>query len=268
MARYLTATIHPLKIVWVRQLGLAVPVLLILAVRGPVILKTAHRPQQILRGVLAGLSATCFIVGVSYVPIADAAAVTFIAPFMVTLLGAVLLREFVGPHRWAAVAVGFVGALIVIRPGSDVFQPAMLLIVAAATAFAFRQIVSRALSSSDRTVTTVAYTALVSSGMLSLSLPFVWAWPQASWQVVLLCAVAVFAGVGEYLLIRALEIGQAAALAPAQYSLLIWGAGYGWFVFHQWPDQWTWIGASIIIASGLYSANRERLALRSSRPPT
>ncbi|MEM6693578.1 MAG: DMT family transporter [Pseudomonadota bacterium] len=262
IAKYLTATFHPMQIVWVRQLGLMVPIMVLFALRGGIILATRQRPKQMLRGALAGTSAACFILGIAFVPLADAVAITFVTPFLVTLLGALVLREPVGLGRWIAVFCGFLGALIVIRPGFGSFHPAMLLIVAAAFAFALRQIVSRALSAGDPTVTTVAYTALVSSLMLTVPLPFFWAWPEAGWQVAMLCAVAAFAGLGEFLLIRALEIGQAAALAPSQYSLLIWGSAYGWFVFGDWPDQWTWLGATIIIASGLYATNLERLAAR------
>lgn len=265
IAKYLTQDFHPLQVVWVRQLGLLVPVLLILALRGPIILATQHRGLQMTRGALAGISAACFITAVSFVPLADAVAVTFVAPFMVTILGALVLREPVGPHRWAAVAVGFVGALVVIRPGFGVFHPAMLLVVVAAAAFAFRQIASRSLSASDPTVTTVAYTALVASALLTIPLPFVWTWPDAPWQVGLLVAVAVTAGLGEFLLIKALEIGHAAVLAPTHYTLLIWGSAYGWLVFGHWPDGWTWLGAAIIIAGGLYTLHRERRAAASHR---
>lgn len=262
MAKYLTQTVHPMQIVWVRQLGLFVPVIGLLLWRGRGLLKTEHWKPQVTRGVLAGCSAACFITGVGYVPLATAISITFMAPFIVTVLSAVILKEPVGVHRWSAVIVGFLGALIVIRPGEGSFHPAMLLIVLAAFAFALRQILSRVLSASDRTITTVAYTGLFSFGVLSIPLPFFWAWPESGGIVLLLLALAVCAGIGEFLLIKALEIGQAAVLAPSQYSMLLWGSVYGWVIFQQWPDALTWLGALIIVASGLYTANRERIAAR------
>ena len=213
---------------------------------------------QIARGVLAVISATCFIFAVKFVPLADAVAVSFVAPFLVTAMGALLLGERVGPRRWSAVVVGFLGTLIVIRPGMGVMHPAVLLVLVAATAFAARQVVSRRLAASDRTITTVAYTALASVLVLSLPLPFLWRTPVTDMQWALLFGMAVFAAMGELLIIKSLEIAQASVLAPMHYSLIIWGTFWGWLVFDQLPDMWTWIGAAIIVATGLYLIHRER----------
>lgn len=262
MAKFLTQTLHPIQVVWFRQFGLLVAVLFLLARNGVSILRTAHPKLQLTRGALAGCSAATFIFSVSFVPLADAIAITFVAPFLVTVLGALVLREPVGIHRWSAVLVGLAGTLIVIRPGFGAFHPAMLGVVAAAAFFAIRQIVSRALSSSDRTITTVAYTALTSSAVLTPPLLMVWQWPSTGQQIALLAGIAVLAGLGEFTLIKALEVGEAAAIAPTQYTMLLWGTLYGWLVFHQLPDLWTWIGALIIVGSGLYTLQRERLAAR------
>jgi len=134
MAKFLTETIHPVQIVWCRQFGLLLGVLLLIALRGRSVLYSAHPKLQIGRGVLAACSATLFIGGVSYVPLADAVAITFVAPFMVTVFGSLILREPVGLRRWTAVTVGFLGTLIVIRPGMGVIHLAAGLIVIAATA--------------------------------------------------------------------------------------------------------------------------------------
>ena len=139
-AKYLTQTLNPLQIVWSRQLGLTAGVIVLLAMHGLRVLHTEHPKLQILRGALAAGSATLFIVAVRYVPLADAVAVSFVAPFVVTVFGALLLREPVGIRRWAAVIVGFIGTLIVIRPGGGVVHPAAFLVVIAASLFAFRQI--------------------------------------------------------------------------------------------------------------------------------
>ncbi len=138
-AKFLTETLHPLQIVWFRQLGLLLGILVVLAFRGVTILRTQHLGLQITRGAMAVGSASIFIFAVSFVPLVDAIAVTFVAPFMVTLIGAVVLREPVGIRRWTAVALGFVGVLIVTRPGLGVVHPAVLLILVAALLFAIRQ---------------------------------------------------------------------------------------------------------------------------------
>ncbi len=264
-AKFLTGTLHPIQVTWARQFGLFVAVLYLLARLGPSILKTQNLPLQLVRGALAGGSAVLFITGVSFVPLADAVAVTFVAPFMVTLLSALVLREPVGIRRWTAVFIGFIGTLIVIRPGMGVIHPAVFLVLAAAFFFALRQILSRALGRTDRTITTVAYTALTGTALLSLPLPFLWRTPTTWLEVALMVGIAVAAGLGEFLLIKALEIGQAAVVAPMQYSMLIWGTFYGWLVFGHLPDFWTLVGAAIIIATGLYTLQRERIAARASR---
>ena len=259
IAKLLTETVHPVQVVWSRQLGLLLGVAVLLLMRGPGILKSANPRLQIGRGVLAVCSATLFIVAIGYVPLADAVAVTFVAPFLVTVMGALILRERVGPRRWAAVGVGFIGMLIVIRPGMGVVHPAMLLIMAAAFFFAMRQILSRMLSGGDRIETTVAYTAITSSAILTLPLPFFWQTPDMTRDLPLLIACALLAAGGEVLVIKSLELAQAVVLAPVHYTLLIWGTAYGWLIFGEFPDIWTWVGAGIIMATGLYVVRRERL---------
>ncbi len=258
-AKFLTDTLHPVQIVWSRQLGLLIGVLVLLAWRGASVLRTRYPGLQIARGCMAAGSATLFIVAVGFVPLADAVAVSFVAPFMVTVLGALVLREPVGLRRWTAVSIGFLGAMIVIRPGLGVVHPALMLVVLAAALFALRQILSRLLSTSDRTATTVAYTALAGSLLLTLPLPFFWRWPATTLEIVLLASMAVLAAFAEVLVIKALEAAQAVVVAPVQYTLLIWGTMYGYLVFAQLPDRWTWTGALIIVATGLYTLHRERI---------
>lgn len=266
MAKFLTETVHPMQIVWFRQLGLFLGVGVMIVFQGTHLLRTNHPKLQVARGALAACSATLFIVGVQYVPLADAVAITFVAPFLVTVMAAVILREPVGYRRWIAVGVGFIGTMIVIRPGLGVIHPASGFLVVAASAFALRQVLSRMLAGDDRTQTTVAYTAIVSWCLLTIPLPVFWQTPTVGLELVLLIAIAVLAALAETLVIMALRASQAVVVAPVQYSLLIWGTGYGLIVFDQFPDMWTWIGATIIIATGLYTIQREWRATR--RPAT
>lgn len=264
LAKLLTGDFHPMQIVWTRQLALLVGVVVALGIHGPGLFRSRHPAMQVLRGLLAVASAACFISAVRFVPLADAVAVTFIAPFIVTILSARLLGEYVGARRWAAVAVGFLGAMIVIRPGMGTMHPAMLLVVVAATGFALRQVLSRRLGNSDRTVTTVAYTAIVSVTTLSVPLFLFWRTPETARQWVLLGGMALAAGLGEWAVIRAFEIGQAVALAPVHYSMMIWATFWGWLVFGDLPDVWTIIGAAVIMATGLYILHGEQ---KRGRPP-
>jgi drug/metabolite transporter (DMT)-like permease len=259
-AKFLTETMHPVQIVWFRQFGLLLGVILLIGLRGRSFLVSANPKLQIGRGVLAACSATLFIFAVSYVPLADAVAITFVAPFFVTVMGALILREPVGIRRWVAVTIGFLGTLIVIRPGAGVVHPAAALLIIAAGAFALRQILSRMLAGDDTTQTTFAYTAVVSCSLLTLPLPFFWRMPSSSLEIGLLIAIAITAAVAETLVIMALDAAQAVVVAPVQYSLLIWGTFYGFVVFGQFPDAWTWVGALIIVATGIYTLHRERIA--------
>ena len=265
MGKFLTDTIHPVQIVWCRQLGLFLGVVVLISIRGTSVLASSNPQLQIGRGVLAACSATLFIVGVGYVPLADAVAITFVAPFLVTVMGALILREPVGIRRWSAVVIGFLGTLVVIRPGMGVVHPAAVLLIVAATAFALRQVLSRILAGEDKTQTTVAYTAIVSWFLLTVPLPFVWQTPSSGIEILLLFAMAVLAAVAEVLVIMALDAAQAVVVAPVQYSLLLWGTLYGFAVFGQLPDAWTLFGAAIIVVTGLYTLNRERIALRASK---
>jgi S-adenosylmethionine uptake transporter len=258
-AKFLTDNLHPIQIVWTRQLGLLVGVFILLALRGAAVLRTRNPGLQIARGVLAASSATTFVIAISYVPLADAMAVTFVAPFIVTVLGALILREPVGLRRWTAVTIGFIGALIVIRPGLGVIHPAVMLVLLAALMFALRQVLSRVLSGTDQIATTVAYTALAGSLVLTVPLPFFWQWPATGLEIALLASIAILAALGELLVIKALEVAQAVVIAPVHYSILIWGTMYGYLVFGQLPDLWTWIGALIIVTTGIYTLNRERI---------
>ena len=259
IAKLLTETIPPLQVVWSRQCGLLLGVLILISVKGLGVLASKNPKLQIVRGVLAATSATLFIVGIAYIPLADAVALTFVAPFIVTILGAVVLKEPVGLRRWIAVVIGFMGTLIIIRPGLGVLHPAAFLLIIAASAFALRQILSRFLAGADKTPTTVAYTAIVAWLLLSIPLPFIWETPQSSREILFLILIAIMAASGETLVIMALDTAQAVVLAPVHYSLLLWGTLYGFLIFGQLPDGWTMAGALIIVITGLYTLHRERV---------
>ncbi len=261
IAKFLTSDLHPFQIVWTRQLGLFVGALFLLALHGRHLFLTAHPKLQLIRGLVAALSAAAFIFAIRHVPLADAVAVSFVAPFLVTLMAALILREPVGWRRWFAVVLGFVGSMIILRPGMGVVHPAAMLVVVAAFFFACRQVISRAIAARDGTGTTILYTAMTAVFVLSVPLPWVWVTPSGS-EFLLLVGLALLAGLAEVCVIRALELGLAVAVAPVHYTLIIWASLYGWLVFGQFPDAWTWAGTAIIMATGMYTLRREYLATR------
>lgn len=262
LAKLLTAEFPPLQVAWFRQLGLLSGVVLLLAQRGTSILRSTSPLLQIGRGLTVVVAVSCFVTAVSFVPLADAVAVSFVAPFIVTILAALVLGEHVGLPRWLAVSVGFAGTLIVIRPGLGLFHPAIFLVLIAASAFALRQILSRRLMDGDSTATTVAFTGLTASAVLALPLPFVWVTPDSATSLLLILGMAATAGIAEFLIIRALELSQAVILAPMMYSLMIWSTLWGYLLFADLPDGWTICGAAVIVGSGLYTVYRETRSAR------
>ncbi|SEJ83220.1 Riboflavin transporter [Marinovum algicola] len=260
IAKVLTQSLHPVQVVWTRQFGLFCCVILLLARHGTGIMRTRHHAIQIARGVTAVGASISFVFAVTYIPLADAMAIAFVAPFFVTVLGALVLGEPIGMRRWIAVAIGFAGMLIIVRPGLGVLHPASVLPILAAAFFAARQVLSRMISGDDGSMTTVAYTAISAVTVLTLPLPFFWAWPNDPVTVALLGVIAVTAGLAEFLIVRALELAQAVVVAPTQYTVLIWGTMWGFLIFDQLPDGWTLAGAAIIMASGLYTLHREARA--------
>lgn len=257
LAKLLTDDFHPLQVAWFRTLGLVTGVCILLALRGRRLLRTPQPKLQIARGVMAAGSATMFIYGISYVPLSDAIAVSFVAPFIVTLLGALVLKEPVGARRWLAVFTGFIGMLVVTRPGLGVFHPAIFFIFGAASCFAVRQLVSRWLSGVDSIETTVVYTALIAFFIISLFQPFVWQAPPNLSIYWVIAAMALVAAFGELFIIRALDIAESVVVAPIQYTLIIWGTIFGFWVFGDLPDRWTVVGCAIIVTSGIYTTYRE-----------
>ncbi len=197
IAKLLTADYHPVQVAFSRQLGVVAAVAVLFAMKGAAILSSSAPKLQVARGLCAVVSATRFIFAISYVPLADAVAVTFAAPFMVTVLGAVVRREAVGTKRWIAVTVGFIGTLVIIRPGFGVFHPAIFLVLLAAAAFALRQIISRYIGRRDRTMTTLAYTALTSVIVLAVPMPLIWTTPMSIVDVAMMAGVAIMTGMGE-----------------------------------------------------------------------
>ena len=124
---------------------------------------------------------------------------------------------------------------------------------------------SRFLSKSDNTITTVAYTALVGSFWLTFALPFVWKWPTSKIELLLIFSISILAAIAEICVIKALELAEATLLGPVHYTLIIWGVFYGFVFFDQIPDFWTWIGTTLIVLCGLYTVYRERVTINSSR---
>jgi len=253
LAKMLTASVHPVQIIWFRQLGLVAGTIILLAIKGPAIFRSQQPGLQVARGILIVFSSLMFVFAVRHVQLAEAIAASFVAPFIVTLLGALMLKESVRGKQWLAIALGFVGALVVVRPGLGIMHPAIFLVFGAAGLYALRQVIGRLLADTDKTATTIAYSAIVSCLVVSVPLPFFWTWPETNIVWLYFFGMAALAAIGEVLIIKSLEVTQAATVAPLHYTILIWGTMYGYLIFGELPDYWTMLGAGIIVVAGLYT---------------
>ncbi len=201
-------------------------------------------------------SLSCLFVSLTYLPLAEATAINFTGPLFIVALSGPLLGERIDPGRWLAVAVGMCGALIVVRPGAEVFHWASLLPLAGAFFFALLNIITRLQRSADPTLTTLAHTFGIGSALMSLALPFVWVAPTpAEWAVFAGSGVLGFAA--HFSIVRSLEIADASTVAPLNYVRLVWAIGIGFVVFGNVPGAATLVGGAIIVASGLYVVLRE-----------
>ncbi len=215
--------------------------------------------MHVLRAVLLVAATFGFFSGIQTMPLADALAAYFVYPFLVTALSPVFLGERPGWRRWTAVGFGFLGSLIVIRPSLDGLPAGTIYVLAAAFAFAGYNLLTRGLSRQADPWRTLAFQSLVGFALTSLALPWFWRTPDIS-ALALIALMGVAATLGHYLLIRAYALAPAPVLAPFAYFEIIVAATLGFVVFGDFPDTWTWTGVSVIAASGIVIAVRERRA--------
>jgi drug/metabolite transporter (DMT)-like permease len=248
-----------MQIVWARFSGhLVVMLVLFLPHYGRRLFATRRLDIQIGRSLLMLLSNLVFVLAIGRVPLATASAIGFTSPLIVTALSVPLLHEHVGIRRWSAVLVGFAGALLIIRPGSGLQDPGVLLLLVSAASYALYQIATRWIAAYDSAATGIVFSALMGSLATSAMLPFVFVMPRSLFDLALFASLGLIGGGGHYLIIRAFQHGPAAVLAPLGYIELIGTTTLGYLIFGNLPDIWTWLGAAVIIASGLYIALRER----------
>lgn len=264
VSKLMTASIPPLQVTWLRYGTFTIIMLAaVFWTGGPDLLRT-HRPmQQLLRGIGVTLSSILFVTGLRYLPVADATATSFVAPLFVTALSIPILGETIGWRRWTATIVGLIGVVIVVRPGGSGFGAASFLPVMSALAWAFALIVTRMMSATERPLTTLAYSAMIGFAMVCVTMPFVWQ-PLTLWSVALGVFVGVSSTVGHLFVVMAFRHADASLLAPFSYLQLLWASFFGFLLFTVLPDLWTWVGAAVIAASGLYTAHRERVRARTA----
>jgi drug/metabolite transporter (DMT)-like permease len=252
LVKLLAATYQPQEIVWFRIVSHLVLIAAIFMPRmGFGLLRTHQIGTQFVSSVMMLLSTLFFFSAVKSIPVAEAISVTFVAPLAVVLLAWPMLGERITPFRLAAVVVGFSGVLIVIRPGSAVFQWASLLLLCSALCYAIYQILIRRLAGIDHPATSVFYSVLLGAILMSIWLPFVWKTPVSLADWLLLCWLGVFGALGHYCVAKAMTYASANFVAPFNYTQMIGSVIVGYLMFAEVPDFYTWLGTAVIIAGGL-----------------
>lgn len=209
------------------------------------------------RAILLIAATAFFFWGLGFLPIADTLAIFFVQPLMVTALSPFLLGERVGWRRWTAVLAGFMGVIVIIRPGFKELNPGVFLALASGASMAFYLILTRRIAGRAHAMVTTFYTNSIGALLLSLIIAWWWVWPSA-WQAFLFALVGLIAVAGHYLIVRAYDYAEASLLAPLAYTEMIMAVAAGWYFFSDFPDRWTFAGVGILMACAIYISWRER----------
>ena len=258
-AKYLSSTIPVLQITWSRYFFTVVIVLPIMLIFFRKNLIWTEQPKlQLIRGLLLFCANILFFYSISIISLSKALTLAFIAPLIVTALSPVLLGEKVGFRRWAAVIIGFIGSLIVIRPGFVEINLASIAAIGTGILYAFYLIVTRKLHNSDHPLLTLLLTGVVGAIIGTLIMPTVWVQPSLT-EWYMMFAIGLFASIGHLLPILSLRYADASKLAPFGYFEIVTNIIIGYFFFNNFPDYWHFIGLFIIVGSGIYIFKREML---------
>jgi drug/metabolite transporter (DMT)-like permease len=265
IAKLAVSSLHPIQILFVRCVivaGLTAPY--VFWRLGSAGFRTDHPGLQAFRGLAVLGSSFLFVSGLSHLPLADASAINFVWPLLITVFSVLLLGEKVGIRRWAATLIGFLGMLLIIRPGTGAFQMAALYPLGAALLWSLASVATRSVSAHDRAETTIVWTSLVMLAGASLVAPFFWVAPTPR-EWLLMLGIGLISIAGHSILVFAYERATASFLAPFAYMQLVWATALGYLVFATLPDRWIAAGSALIVLSGIYTAHRERVRAKEAR---
>jgi drug/metabolite transporter (DMT)-like permease len=255
-AKALAPRIGTIPAVWARYAGQALVVLILVAPRLRSVARTNYPWLQLARSVFLMFGTVFFFFSVANIGLTEATAIMNINPVIITLGAAVFLGEKIGLRRALGIGAALIGALIIIRPGSDVFSPYAVMPLIAAIAYSAYNITTRFVGRNEDPWTSLLYTALFGAVIMTIAVPFYWQ-PLDLTSALLMVLIAAFGTMSQLLLIRALSIGEAGMLAPFAYTGLVFATLWGVVFFDEYPDGWTVIGATVIVAAGVYVWYRE-----------
>ncbi len=258
-AKFIVGRLPAVEVYWMRSMVVVVvSASVILARHGPRVLRTRHPVLQALRGLCAVAASLLFLTGLIHLPVAEATAINFIWPLLVTIFSVLILKESVGIRRGLATAAGFLGMVLIVRPGSGAFDPAAVYPLGAAVAWALASVLTRLMSSDEQAETTILWSALIALAAATLAMPFVYVAPTPR-EIGIGAALGLASALGHAMIVFAFTRASASALAPFTYTQLVWAALCGFVVFGSLPDAWVIAGSCVIAASGIYTAHRERV---------
>ncbi|MFD1194242.1 DMT family transporter [Seohaeicola saemankumensis] len=255
-AKALAPRIGTIPAVWARYAGQALVVLVLVAPRLRSVARTNFPWLQLARSVFLMFGTVFFFFSVANIGLTEATAIMNVNPVIITLGAALFLGEKIGLRRALGIGAAMIGALIVIRPGSEVFSPYAVLPLVAAFAYSAYNITTRFVGRNEDPWTSLLYTALFGAVVMTVAVPFYWQ-PLDLTSGLLMLVIAAFGTLSQLLLIRALSIGEAGMLAPFAYTGLVFATVWGVVFFGEYPDIWTVVGAMIIVAAGVYVWYRE-----------
>jgi drug/metabolite transporter (DMT)-like permease len=270
LVRYLSHTMHPLEVVFFRNLFGVVVLMPLFARHGLSMLRTTRFGLHLWRALLNVVAMSAFFWSLALIPLVQAQALNFTAPLFTAALAALLLGEKVVLRRWVAIVLGFGGALLILRPGLEPIPLGALLTLSGAALWGLTMIVIKVLSRTDSALGVTAWMVLL---MTPLSLPgalLVWVWPTPM-QWMWLFACGLLGNIGQFLVVKAFREADTTVVLPLDFAKIIWGALIAWLFFSEVVDLWTWAGAVVVFSGGVYVALHERQAQRpvtgDSSPP-
>lgn len=246
------------QVIFVRSLGhLVLMLIMLMPGQGLRIFYTRRPGMQLARSALQAVSTAFYVTALTLIPLTTATTIAFTAPLLVVALSGPMLGEKVGIRRWSAVLIGLVGALVIIRPGGALMHWADFLVLGSSLCYAAYQLLTRRIARYDSSRTTGVYTIVVMLVISTAAVPFFWTTPDnlADWGLFAVLGIA--GGLGHFFMVKAYQLGQASIVGPFDYGQLIGATLLGFLMFNEFPDLWTWVGAALLIGSGLYVARRE-----------
>jgi drug/metabolite transporter (DMT)-like permease len=256
LAKDLATRYDPIQVVWARFMSQTGIVFALLAPRLHILMRTKHLGSQIIRSIFMLGATVAFFISLKHLPLVTTTAVFEVAPLLITVAAFLFLGERFGIRRWIGVGIGMLGAMIIIRPGSDVFQWMSLVPLIAALCFAGYAIVTRMVGQDESPWTSLLYSALIGALVVSFVVPSVWIAPKG-WDIFKMIAIGGVGAIGHFLLIRSFTLAEASFLAPIGYLSLVYTTFWGFFLFAETPDLYVILGAAIVVCAGLYVWHRE-----------